>query len=202
MAISATRPGRPCFASPEPFARPRPAGGERVFVFRERSTAVEAARDLIDPMVSGVYAGVPRILPLQSTFPRIEETGRGCGSLVQALPARQRETKRAEAKPGDETAGSAGALTSFLVGPCPVAWSSSDPHAATIPSGRGAGPPSRPHGFLGRGVTVTCRSAPPGAWSTPARRSVPDQACPVPCTIQPGVHLRHASVVDCNSRQH
>ena len=100
----------------EPFARPRPAGDETVFAFAARRIGPEAARVLVDAMVSGVYAGDSRVLSLRSTFPRMEEMERLYGSLVKALIARQREARRAGTRPGGGPAGPAGALTSFRDG--------------------------------------------------------------------------------------
>jgi oxygen-dependent protoporphyrinogen oxidase len=100
----------------EPFARRRPAGDETVFDFAARRIGPEAARVLVDAMVSGVYAGDSRVLSLKSTFPRMEEMERVYGSLVRALVARQREARRAGTQPGGGPAGPAGALTSFRNG--------------------------------------------------------------------------------------
>jgi protoporphyrinogen/coproporphyrinogen III oxidase len=100
----------------EPFARPRPAGDETVFAFAARRIGPEAARVLVDAMVSGVYAGDSRVLSLRSTFPRMEEMERVHGSLVKALIARQREARRAGTVPAGGPAGPAGALTSFRRG--------------------------------------------------------------------------------------
>lgn len=100
----------------EPFARPRPAGDETVFAFAARRIGPEAARVLVDAMVSGVYAGDSRVLSLKSTFPRMEEMERVHGSLVKALIARQREARRSGTTPTGGPAGPAGALTSFRTG--------------------------------------------------------------------------------------
>lgn len=100
----------------EPFARKRPAGDETVFAFAARRIGPEAARVLVDAMVSGVYAGDSRVLSLKSTFPRMEEMERTYGSLVKALIARQREAKRAGVQASGGPAGPAGALTSFRPG--------------------------------------------------------------------------------------
>ncbi len=100
----------------EPFARPRPPGDETVFGFAARRIGPEAARILVDAMVSGVYAGDSRVLSLKSTFPRMEEMERIHGSLVKAMIARQREAKRAGTRPTGGPAGPAGALTSLRHG--------------------------------------------------------------------------------------
>jgi oxygen-dependent protoporphyrinogen oxidase len=100
----------------EPFARPRPAGDETVFAFAARRIGPEAARVMVDAMVSGVYAGDSRVLSLKSTFPRMEEMERIHGSLVKALIARQRAAGRSGATPAGGPAGPAGALTSFRHG--------------------------------------------------------------------------------------
>lgn len=96
----------------EPFARPRPAGDETVFAFAARRIGPEAARIMVDAMVSGVYAGDSRVLSLKSTFPRMEEMERIHGGLVKALIARRREAKRERATAGAGSAGPAGAKSS------------------------------------------------------------------------------------------
>jgi oxygen-dependent protoporphyrinogen oxidase len=98
----------------EPFARRRPDGDETVFAFASRRIGREAAKILVDSMVSGVYAGDSRVLSLESTFPRMAEMEREHGSLVRALIARRRTARHAARAGGP--AGPAGVLTSLRDG--------------------------------------------------------------------------------------
>lgn len=96
--------------------------------FGSRRLGREAAEKLLDPMVSGIFAGDPAIMSLASCFPRIAEMEREHGSLLRAMVALQRQRKRAGKGPvskgmdspglgeGRKTggpAGPAGTLTSF-----------------------------------------------------------------------------------------
>jgi len=93
--------------------------------FARRRLGPEALDKLLDPMVSGVFAGDPAVMSLDSSFPRIAELERDYGSLIRAMIALQREKKRqarrggvagkgAEKSPGP--AGPGGVLTSFESG--------------------------------------------------------------------------------------
>jgi protoporphyrinogen/coproporphyrinogen III oxidase len=88
---------------------------ESVFNFAARRIGPEAARTLIDPMVSGIFGGDARQLSLQSCFPIMVQMEKEHGSLVRALIARMRQAKRAGRK-GAGPAGPAGHLTSFTGG--------------------------------------------------------------------------------------
>ena len=96
--------------------------------FGRRRLGREAAEKLLDPMVSGIFAGDPAVMSLASCFPRIAEMEREHGSLLRAMAALQRARRRvsrnAESKGSDEPlgteetkgggpAGPAGNLTSF-----------------------------------------------------------------------------------------
>lgn len=116
----------------EPFARPRTPGlDETVHSFATRRIGEEAASVLVDPMVSGVFAGDARALSLRSSFPRMAAMEEEHGSLVKAMVARMKERKAAQRKggerrerPGDIEAvsraggptGPGGTLTSFRDG--------------------------------------------------------------------------------------
>jgi oxygen-dependent protoporphyrinogen oxidase len=100
--------------------------------FGRRRLGKEAAEKLLDPMVSGIFAGDPAVMSLASCFPRIAEMEQEYGSLLRAMVALQRQRKRerrdaaishqgkgtggAEAKQGGGPAGPAGTLTSFEEG--------------------------------------------------------------------------------------
>lgn len=102
----------------EPFV---PRGGspeESVFDFAARRIGGEAARILVDSMVSGVFAGDAKRLELRAAFPRMEGMERRYGGLVRALLAIRRERKRRgeRASAGAGPAGPGGRLTSFAGG--------------------------------------------------------------------------------------
>lgn len=96
----------------EPFI---PQGGhpeETVFDFAARRIGAEAARVMVDSMVSGVFAGNARKLELRAAFPRMTELEADYGGLVKALLAIKRQRKR-EGKSSSGPAGPGGKLTSF-----------------------------------------------------------------------------------------
>ena len=104
----------------EPFARPRPQGiDETVGAFARRRLGKQAAARLIDPMVSGVFAGDPDNLSLAAAFPRIAELEAQYGGLFRAM-RRIAKARRAARKRGEEApaVGPApgGRLTSFVDG--------------------------------------------------------------------------------------
>ncbi len=79
----------------EPLARRRPEDrDETVEEFARRRLGRQAAARLIDPMVSGVFAGDPRALSLAAAFPRIAELERQYGGLFKALRRISRERRR------------------------------------------------------------------------------------------------------------
>lgn len=97
----------------EPFAPPPPDGDETLAAFARRRLGSEALDFLIDPMVSGVFAGDPERLSLRAAFPRIAELERDYGGLFKALWRLGRERRRAR---GSGPAGPGGTLTSFRGG--------------------------------------------------------------------------------------
>ncbi len=116
----------------EPFAVAAPPNtDETIYEFASRRIGHEAARTLIDAMVSGVFAGNIDQLSLASTFPKMAEMESYHGSLVRAMIARMRERRAAQKKvaelkqlgedvgeftrPGGP-AGPGGTLTSFVDG--------------------------------------------------------------------------------------
>ncbi|MFH1279633.1 MAG: protoporphyrinogen oxidase [Candidatus Eisenbacteria bacterium] len=99
----------------EPFV---PRGGhpsESVYDFAARRIGDEAARVMVDAMVSGVYAGDAKRLELRAAFPRMAELEARYGGLVKALFAIRKEKKREGAK-SSGPAGPGGRLTSFTGG--------------------------------------------------------------------------------------
>lgn len=98
----------------EPFGRrTRDEGDESVFDFASRRIGREAARVLVDAMVSGVYAGDARRLSLEATFPKMWSMEREHGSLTRAMLARRKE---GPSTGGGGPAGPGGRLTSFRNG--------------------------------------------------------------------------------------
>ncbi|HKZ17006.1 MAG TPA: protoporphyrinogen oxidase, partial [Geobacteraceae bacterium] len=70
----------------EPFIPGPPTGiDETLASFGRRRLGDEALRKLIAPMVSGIFAGNPETMSLNSCFPRIAELEREYGSLVMAM---------------------------------------------------------------------------------------------------------------------
>jgi oxygen-dependent protoporphyrinogen oxidase len=67
---------------------------ESVFDFAARRIGDEAARVLVDAMVTGIYAGDSKQLSLVSTFPRMRELEQQHGGLFRAM----RRTRRAAAR--------------------------------------------------------------------------------------------------------
>lgn len=103
----------------EPFAPGRPEGiDETLAAFGRRRLGNEALQKLIAPMVSGIFAGDPESMSLQSSFPRIAELEREYGGLVMAMVrlARKKRRERAQGKVVSSPSGPGGVLTSFRGG--------------------------------------------------------------------------------------
>lgn len=97
----------------EPFAPPPPEGDETLADFARRRLGPQALDFLMDPMVSGVFAGDPERLSLHAAFPRIHELEREYGGLFKALWRLGRKRGR---RGGGGPAGPGGTLTSFRGG--------------------------------------------------------------------------------------
>ena len=97
---------------------PRGPEDETVAQFVTRRLGKEALEQLIDPMVSGVYAGDPHNMSVSSAFPRIKELEQDYGSLLKALFSIRRQRKREQgAKAASKVSASpAGTLNSFTEG--------------------------------------------------------------------------------------
>lgn len=78
----------------EPFARAAPGDDESVADFARRHIGREGLDALVDPMVSGIFAGDPERLSLASAFPRMAALEREHGSLIRAMRAIMRERRR------------------------------------------------------------------------------------------------------------
>lgn len=69
----------------EPFIRKRADGDESLAAFVTRRAGRELLEALVDPFVSGVYAGDPYQLEIKSVFPRIVEIEQKYGSLFKGM---------------------------------------------------------------------------------------------------------------------
>jgi oxygen-dependent protoporphyrinogen oxidase len=97
----------------EPFAAGPPAGAdESLGDFARRRLGSEALEKLLDPMVTGIYAGDPDRMSLRSCFPLIHELELKYGGLVKGMISLQRERRRAGEK-REMSAGPGGVLMSF-----------------------------------------------------------------------------------------
>jgi len=97
----------------EPFAAGPPGGiDESLGDFARRRLGTEALEKLIDPMVTGIFAGDPDQMSLRACFPLIHELERKYGGLVRGmLSLRKERAKRGEQ--GEMSAGPGGVLMSF-----------------------------------------------------------------------------------------
>lgn len=107
----------------EPFTKPISyTVDETIADFGRRHLGPEATEKLIDPMVSGIFAGDTEKLSLKSCFPIMMEIERaGKGSLVKGMINRMKEAKkekqdRGSVKKGGGPMGPGGKLTSFADG--------------------------------------------------------------------------------------
>lgn len=85
---------------------------ETVYNFARRRLGDTFAHYMIDPMVSGIFAGNAKELSLKAVFPKMVEMETQHGGLFRAMIAKKREAKRN----GKETGGPGGAaatLTTF-----------------------------------------------------------------------------------------
>lgn len=106
----------------EPLAAPTPRGKDTSLAeFATRRLGVEALERLLDPMVSGIFAGDPYRMSLRASFPRIAELEEQYGGLTKAMFSIASQKKKAK-KRGEEQgissgpSGPGGVLTSFKKG--------------------------------------------------------------------------------------
>jgi oxygen-dependent protoporphyrinogen oxidase len=101
----------------EPFV-PRGPEEETVAQFVAHRLGKEALEQLIDPMVSGVFAGDPHTMSVSSAFPRIKELEQQYGSLIKALIKIRSQRKREQGAQAAAkvNANPGGTLTSFAEG--------------------------------------------------------------------------------------
>lgn len=165
----------------EPWVPPAPPeADESLEQFASRRLGPQAAARLLDPMVSGVYAGDVRQISVRAAFPRIYAVEQKHGSLVRGLLAMLGERRRARRADQDTPrrggpAGPSGRLTCFAGGMgelvqclaerlkpecCWLGWEATDVRPAAASGGPGAG-----------GWQVLARSAhdgTPRSWSADA----------------------------------
>jgi oxygen-dependent protoporphyrinogen oxidase len=97
----------------EPFAAGPPSGGdESLGDFGRRRLGREALEKLLDPMVTGIYAGDPDRMSLRSCFPLIHDLERKYGGLVRGMISLKRERRRQGVR-SEMSAGPGGVLMSF-----------------------------------------------------------------------------------------
>jgi hypothetical protein len=83
--------------------------------FARRRLGAEALEKLLDPMVTGIFAGDPDTMSLRSCFPLIHELEQKYGGLVKGMISLQRERRKAGEK-REMSAGPGGILMSFDAG--------------------------------------------------------------------------------------
>ncbi len=83
--------------------------------FARRRLGPEALEKLIDPMVTGIYAGDPDRMSLRACFPLIYDLEKKYGGLVKGMIALRKERRRAGVKQ-EMSAGPGGVLMSFDAG--------------------------------------------------------------------------------------
>ncbi|HEY7746165.1 MAG TPA: protoporphyrinogen oxidase, partial [Desulfuromonadales bacterium] len=103
----------------EPLIPARRDGADETLAdFARRRLGREALDKLIAPMVSGIFAGDPETMSLQSCFPRIHQLEQEYGGLIMAMVklAKQKKAERKAGKAVASAAGPGGVLTSFVGG--------------------------------------------------------------------------------------
>jgi oxygen-dependent protoporphyrinogen oxidase len=103
-------PGGKLRIAREPWAAKAPADDETIHAFATRRIGREAADALVDPMVSGVFAGNARELSLRACFAKMAEMETQYGGLFKAMISKMRE------RHGKVDVGPTGKLTSFVGG--------------------------------------------------------------------------------------
>ncbi len=88
---------------------------ESIYDFGRRRLGAGFAETLLDPMVSGIFAGDVHKLSLPATFPKMRDMELTYGGLFRAMFGKRREAKRAGAQTGSP-AGPAGVLTTLRGG--------------------------------------------------------------------------------------
>lgn len=90
-------------------------GDETVYSFGRRRLGAGFARYLLDPMVSGIFAGNTKELSLKAVFPKMVEMESEYGGLFKAMFAKQKEARENGRKAGGP-GGPAATLHTFKYG--------------------------------------------------------------------------------------
>ena len=78
----------------EPFIRSKAAPGENLAAFTERRLGKEPLTYALNPFVSGIYAGDPEALCVETAFPSLLQMEKEHGSLLRALLHRGKQHRR------------------------------------------------------------------------------------------------------------
>ena len=78
----------------EPFIRSKAAPGESLAAFAERRLGKEPLAYALNPFVSGIYAGDPEALCVETAFPTLLQMEKEHGSLLRALLHRSKQRRR------------------------------------------------------------------------------------------------------------
>ena len=78
----------------EPFIRSKAAPGESLAAFAQRRLGKEPLAYALNPFVSGIYAGDPEALCVETAFPTLLQMEKEHGSLLRALLHRAKQRRR------------------------------------------------------------------------------------------------------------
>src|SRR5207245_316893 len=90
-------------------------GDESIDAFARRRAGNEAAEVFADALVTGIYAGDPKLLSLRACFPRVAEMERDHGSVMKGFAAAAKK-RRAEARAIGQPYERSGKMWSFAGG--------------------------------------------------------------------------------------
>ena len=120
---------------------------ESIDAFARRRAGAEIADTFGDGLVTGIYAGDPKLLSLPACFPRVAEMERRYGSVMKGFAAAARERRRAAAARGEPAPGRS-AMWSFAGGMRELVDALAERHPPTlgafVRSLRKTGNPARP----------------------------------------------------------
>ena len=161
----------------EPFQPVADGRDESVGAFGRRRLGAEATTTLLDPMVSGVYAGDIERTSVSAAFPRVATLEREHGGLLRGMIAqgkKRRAARRVERRAGSEmpSCGERGVLYSFARGLGELTTSLAEQLAARIRTDRSAQTVTRrPDGYEVTFVDGSSATARAVVVATPAPRA-------------------------------
>jgi oxygen-dependent protoporphyrinogen oxidase len=82
----------------EPFTKPGGVEDESIYSYASRHFGSEVADYLIQPMVTGIYAGNAERLSVRSCFPLLYALDKERGSIIRGMIARKRASKKSKAE--------------------------------------------------------------------------------------------------------